>query len=152
MINLRFDISFLRAVQEDFATKGIHIVIVLCIGMGTYFRFKKDKSELGEIADTSVTVRQDEEFDDEEGDDEEGGDEEFDDEEFDTSEWHPDPHQMYKVKKDKTLSQVLNFLDEEYGLDTPIFVFGYMAIGRGISVRSNNRVLTHLQVGLGCGQ
>ena len=130
MIHLHFDISFLLLVQEHFAKKGIHIVIVLCIGMGTHFRIKEDKSKLDGIVDT-LGIR---------------------DEELDELDGRPNPHQMYRVRKDKTLSQVLTFLDKECGLETPIFVFGYMAIGRGISVRSNDRALTHLQIGLGSGQ
>ena len=98
--------------------------------MGTCFRIKEDKSKIDGIVDALGSR----------------------DEELEELDGRLHPHQMYRVKKDYTLSQVLNFLDKHCGLETPIFVFGYMAIGRGISVRSDNRVLTHLQIGLQCGQ
>ena len=52
----------------------------------------------------------------------------------------------------KTISQVLDQLDVELGLEVPIFVFGYSKMKRCISYRSSRRVPTHIVNSLGPGQ
>jgi hypothetical protein len=51
-----------------------------------------------------------------------------------------------------TIGEVLDQLDEEFGLEMPIFVFGYSKMRRCISYRSEKRVPTHLVLYLGIGQ
>lgn len=50
------------------------------------------------------------------------------------------------------ISEVLNKLDDEFGLQMPIFVFGYSKMKRCISYRSDRRVPTHMVLSLGFGQ
>jgi hypothetical protein len=49
------------------------------------------------------------------------------------------------------LGEVLEAIDDEFGLETPIFVFGFSKMRRGISFRSNGRVPTHFALILGMG-
>lgn len=56
-----------------------------------------------------------------------------------------------KAMKNKTISDVIEDCDKAFGLDVPIFVFGFITLNRGVSVRSSKRVVTHLQLGLGFG-
>jgi hypothetical protein len=51
------------------------------------------------------------------------------------------------------LSNVIDSIDDdiEYGLDTPVFVFGFSKMRRGISYRSSRRVPTHYAILLGVG-
>ncbi|CAB9510755.1 expressed unknown protein [Seminavis robusta] len=51
----------------------------------------------------------------------------------------------------KTVSDVIERLDELLGLDMPIFVFGYSKMRRCISYRSERRVPTHMVLYLGLG-
>jgi hypothetical protein len=59
------------------------------------------------------------------------------------------------VQQDKnlTISDVIKSFDddERYGLDTPIFLFGFSQMTRGISFRSDRRVPTHIIVSRGGG-
>ena len=60
------------------------------------------------------------------------------------SDWvHEDKH--------KTISEVIQSIDERDGLDTPIFVFGFSKMSRGLSFRSDRRVPTHIIVSRGLG-
>ena len=52
----------------------------------------------------------------------------------------------------RTMSEVIQRLDDKYGLDLPIFVFGYSKMRRCISYRSEHRVPTHMVLMLGQGQ
>jgi hypothetical protein len=52
----------------------------------------------------------------------------------------------------KTIADVINQLDGEYGLTVPIFVFGWTKMRRCISYRSDKRVQTHLVLQLGINQ
>jgi hypothetical protein len=49
------------------------------------------------------------------------------------------------------VGEVLESIDDEYGLDMPVFVFGFSKMRRGISFRSNRRVPTHFVMILGMG-
>jgi hypothetical protein len=49
------------------------------------------------------------------------------------------------------LGQVLEAIDDEFGLETPMFVFGFSKMRRGISSRPNGRVPTHFALILGMG-
>lgn len=51
----------------------------------------------------------------------------------------------------KTISEVISVLDMEYGLEMPIFVFGYSKMRRCVSYRSKLRVPTHMVLMLGGG-
>lgn len=53
--------------------------------------------------------------------------------------------------KKKTIQQVLEQLDKEFGLAMPFAVFGYNKMRRCISYRSNRRVPTHMILKLGAG-
>jgi hypothetical protein len=47
------------------------------------------------------------------------------------------------------VGEVLEAIDDEFGLDMPVFVFGFSKMRRGISFRSNRRVPTHFVMILG---
>jgi hypothetical protein len=49
------------------------------------------------------------------------------------------------------IGEVLEKLDVEYGLEWPIFVFGFSKMQRGMSFRSNQRVPSHILLSLGDG-
>ncbi|KAL7540610.1 hypothetical protein ACHAXR_010249 [Thalassiosira sp. AJA248-18] len=49
------------------------------------------------------------------------------------------------------IGQLLEHIDEQYGLDIPVFIFGYTKMCRGVSFRSSNRVPTHMIMALGRG-
>lgn len=51
----------------------------------------------------------------------------------------------------KTISEVLEDIDAQYGLKKPVFIFGFIKMCRGISFRSAKRVPTHMVVSLGRG-
>ena len=53
--------------------------------------------------------------------------------------------------KGKTISEVLEEIDAQYGLEKPVFIFGFIKMCRGISFRSAKRVPTHMAVSLGRG-
>jgi hypothetical protein len=57
-----------------------------------------------------------------------------------------------KVNNQKTVSEVLQQLDKEFGLSIPFFVFGFSKMRRCISFRSDSRVPTHMVLNLGLGQ
>lgn len=52
----------------------------------------------------------------------------------------------------RQVSEVIQLLDDEHGLDVPIMVFGYNLVGRSCSLRSRERVLTHLAIALQKGR
>lgn len=56
-----------------------------------------------------------------------------------------------KADKNKTIWEVIHDQDRAVGLRVPIFLFGFITLNRGVSTRSTNRVVTHLQLGLGFG-
>ena len=56
------------------------------------------------------------------------------------------------VKNRKSVSDVIEKLDQESGLEVPIFVFGYSKMRRCISFRSEKRVPTHMVLSLGLAQ
>lgn len=56
------------------------------------------------------------------------------------------------VTNRKTVSEVLQQLDNECGLDIPFFVFGFSKMRRCISYRSDARVPSHMVLNLGIGQ
>lgn len=56
------------------------------------------------------------------------------------------------VPNQKRIADVINRLDEEYGLQIPIFVFGWTKMRRCISYRSDRRVPTHMVLLLGQNQ
>lgn len=43
----------------------------------------------------------------------------------------------------KNVGDVIHYIDENFGLAMPVFIFGYTKMRRGISFRSNKRVPTH---------
>lgn len=49
------------------------------------------------------------------------------------------------------IGTVLNEIDNKYGLEMPIAIFGYTKMCRGISFRSDKRVPTHMLLSLGRG-
>lgn len=49
------------------------------------------------------------------------------------------------------VGEVLESIDDEFGLEMPVFVFGFSKMRRGISFRSNRRVPTHFVMILGMG-
>ncbi|KAL7545564.1 hypothetical protein ACHAWF_008915 [Thalassiosira exigua] len=51
----------------------------------------------------------------------------------------------------KLIGDVLQHIDEAFGLGMPVFIFGYAKMRRGISFRSSNRVPTHMIMALGRG-
>ena len=53
--------------------------------------------------------------------------------------------------KTSLIGTVLNEIDSKYGLETPVAIFGYTKMCRGISFRSNKRVPSHLLLALGRG-
>lgn len=53
--------------------------------------------------------------------------------------------------KNETVGNLLNFIDNKYGLAMPVFIFGYTKMCRGISFRSNKRVPTHMVMSMGKG-
>lgn len=58
----------------------------------------------------------------------------------------------YIPSKQKSIVDVINHLDQEYGLAMPIFVFGWTKMRRCISYRSDRRVPTHMVLLLGNNQ
>jgi hypothetical protein len=58
----------------------------------------------------------------------------------------------YIPSSQKRIADVINRLDEEYGLTMPIFVFGWTKMRRCISYRSDKRVPTHMVLLLGYNQ
>ncbi len=53
--------------------------------------------------------------------------------------------------KKSLIGNVLQHIDDEYGLEMPIFIFGFSKICRGTSIRSNYRVPTHMNMHLSRG-
>lgn len=53
--------------------------------------------------------------------------------------------------KRSLIGNVLQHIDDEYGLEMPIFIFGFSKICRGTSIRSNCRVPTHMNMHLSRG-
>jgi hypothetical protein len=49
------------------------------------------------------------------------------------------------------ISKVIEDIDDEFGLEMPIFIFGFSKMRRGVSFRSSKRVPTHFLVALGRG-
>ena len=45
----------------------------------------------------------------------------------------------WQIWVDSLIGEVIEYIDELFGLDIPIFVFGYTKMRRGISFRSNRR-------------
>jgi hypothetical protein len=56
-----------------------------------------------------------------------------------------------RAEKGMCIGEVLEKLDVEYGLEWPIFVFGFSKMQRGMSFRSNQRVPSHILLSLGDG-
>jgi hypothetical protein len=58
-----------------------------------------------------------------------------------------------RLEKDAKISDVIQDIDEddELGLDTPVFVFGFSKMNRGMSFRSKLRVPTHIIASRGMG-
>ena len=54
-----------------------------------------------------------------------------------------------KITSRKTVSEVIDRLDEDLGLEMPIFVFAFSKMRRCISYRSEKRVPTHMVLSLG---
>ena len=64
------------------------------------------------------------------------------------------PNQQWKCpSKELLIGDILNSIDddEDYGLNIPIFIFGFSKMRRGISFRSDKRVPTHMVMSLGRG-
>jgi hypothetical protein len=49
------------------------------------------------------------------------------------------------------IGDALKFIDEQYGLEMPVIIFGYTKMRRGVSFRSADRVPTHMVLSLGRG-
>jgi hypothetical protein len=66
---------------------------------------------------------------------------------------HESGSDFIEEDKNKTISEVIQSIDddERYGLDTPIFVFGFSKMTRGLSFRSARRVPTHVTASRGYG-
>ena len=62
-----------------------------------------------------------------------------------------DREKRHKANGKWTVSQVIHDLDKRCSLQVPMFLFGFSTLGRGVSTRSSERVVTHLLVGLGPG-
>jgi hypothetical protein len=60
-------------------------------------------------------------------------------------------HQNCRKINSSTISEVIESLDNEVGLEMPIFLFGYSKMRRCISQRSSKRVPTHMLLSLGKG-
>ena len=45
----------------------------------------------------------------------------------------------WQVWRNSLIGEVIECIDEIFGLDVPVFVFGYAKMRRGISFRSNRR-------------
>jgi len=56
-----------------------------------------------------------------------------------------------EAEKGSRISDILDMLDDEYGLERPIFVFGFSKMQRGMSFRSSKRVPSHILLALGDG-
>lgn len=61
---------------------------------------------------------------------------EWDDAEVNTSLWDDETY------RNALIGTVLNDIDNKYGLDMPLAIFGYTKMCRGISFRSDKRVPT----------
>ena len=61
--------------------------------------------------------------------------------------WKPGKSQMWV--KNELIGGLLEKIDRDCGLQTPIFLFGWSKIRRGISFRSNGRVPTHMLMDMG---
>lgn len=56
-----------------------------------------------------------------------------------------------EMKKYSLISDAIEDIDETCGLETPLFIFGFSKMRRGVSFRSSRRVPTHFLVALGRG-
>ena len=62
---------------------------------------------------------------------------------------YPDCKSLEWLDKTVKIGEAIEQIDNDSGLDMPVFVFGFSMMRRGISFRSNNRVPTHLVIALG---
>jgi hypothetical protein len=61
------------------------------------------------------------------------------------------PGEDWVLKKGFRMDEVLEDIDKKWGLETPVFVFAFSKMRRGISYRSSRRVPTHFVILLGRG-
>ncbi len=66
--------------------------------------------------------------------------------------WMKPPYEPWNKRKEKSsIGDIIKYIDREYNLQMPIFIFGYTKMCRGISFRSDKRVPTHMLMSLGTG-
>eukprot|EP00984_Skeletonema_dohrnii_P012751 scaffold5206_cov78-Skeletonema_dohrnii-CCMP3373.AAC.4 len=116
-----------KAVQALYHKKGIPLIAVTISGRGIHVRLPPGLEAIGKMIDLPEDSKM------------------ADDWEFSLT------SSKFQKWRNNLIGDLLNCLDAAFGLSVPIFVFGYTKMRRGISFRSDKRVVTHMLMNLGRG-